>query len=75
MTEDQETPITLSREDLYELVWSKPMLELAKLGSRHGAHRVFREAAVSRWTILSRPTQPPRQRASDFGQDTLVSLK
>jgi hypothetical protein len=30
MTEDHETPITLSREDLYELVWSKPMLELAK---------------------------------------------
>jgi hypothetical protein len=30
MTEDHETPIALSREDLYELVWSKPMLELAK---------------------------------------------
>jgi hypothetical protein len=30
MTEDEETPITLSREDLYELVWSKPMRELAK---------------------------------------------
>ncbi|HMN47396.1 MAG TPA: hypothetical protein PKE27_22665 [Povalibacter sp.] len=30
MTENHETPITLSREDLYELVWSKPMLELAK---------------------------------------------
>ncbi len=23
-------PLTLSREDLYELVWSKPMVELAK---------------------------------------------
>ncbi len=30
MTEDDNTPITLSREDLYELVWSKPMRELAK---------------------------------------------
>lgn len=30
MTEDHEIAITLSREDLYELVWSKPMLELAK---------------------------------------------
>jgi hypothetical protein len=23
-------PLTLSRDDLYELVWSKPMIELAK---------------------------------------------
>jgi hypothetical protein len=30
MTEDEEKPFTLSREDLYELVWSKPMRELAK---------------------------------------------
>src|SRR5690349_445279 len=30
MTEDEETPLTLSRDDLYELVWSKPMRELAK---------------------------------------------
>jgi hypothetical protein len=30
MTEEEDTPITLSREDLYELVWSKPMRELAK---------------------------------------------
>ena len=30
MTEDENTPITLSREVLYELVWSKPMVELAK---------------------------------------------
>src|ERR1700723_880744 len=29
MLEDN-TPITLSREDLYELTWSKPMSELAK---------------------------------------------
>jgi hypothetical protein len=27
---DDEKPITLSREDLYELTWSKPMSELAK---------------------------------------------
>jgi hypothetical protein len=27
---DDDKPLTLSREDLYELVWSKPMLELAK---------------------------------------------
>jgi hypothetical protein len=27
---DDEKPITLSRDDLYELVWSKPMMELAK---------------------------------------------
>jgi hypothetical protein len=26
---DEDKPLTLSREDLYELVWSKPMLELA----------------------------------------------
>jgi hypothetical protein len=30
MTEDEDTPLTLSRQDLYELVWSKPMRELAK---------------------------------------------
>jgi hypothetical protein len=30
MTDDDEKPLTLSRDDLYELVWSKPMLELAK---------------------------------------------
>ena len=30
MTQHDDTPITLSREDLYELVWSKPMRELAK---------------------------------------------
>jgi hypothetical protein len=30
MTDDEEVPLTLSRDDLYELVWSKPMLELAK---------------------------------------------
>src|SRR5690349_19734784 len=29
MTEDDEKPLTLSREDLYELVWSKPMRDLA----------------------------------------------
>src|SRR5579863_5896387 len=27
---DDDKPITLSRDDLYELVWSKPMSELAK---------------------------------------------
>ena len=30
MPENQERPLTLSREDLYELVWSKPMRDLAK---------------------------------------------
>jgi len=30
MTEHDEKPFTLSREDLYELVWSKPMRGLAK---------------------------------------------
>jgi hypothetical protein len=30
MTENQETSIELSRADLYELVWSKPMVDLAK---------------------------------------------
>lgn len=30
MIEDEERPLTVSREDLYELVWSKPMRELAK---------------------------------------------
>src|SRR5258706_2717584 len=30
MTEDSDAPLTLSREDLYELVWSKPMADLAK---------------------------------------------
>ena len=30
MTEGEKKPFTLSREDLYELVWSKPMRELAK---------------------------------------------
>lgn len=30
MTIDENTPLTLSREDLYELAWSKPMRELAK---------------------------------------------
>lgn len=30
MTEDEDTPITLSREDLYQLAWSKPTRELAK---------------------------------------------
>ena len=28
--EDDDTPLTLSREDLYELAWSKPLRELAK---------------------------------------------
>src|SRR5947207_1737367 len=28
MTEDDEKPLTLSRKDLYELAWSKPMREL-----------------------------------------------
>lgn len=27
---NSQRPLTLSREDLYELVWSKPMQELAK---------------------------------------------
>jgi hypothetical protein len=27
---DQDIPLTLSREDLYELAWSKPMSELSK---------------------------------------------
>jgi hypothetical protein len=27
---DDEQPMRLSREDLYEVVWSKPMMELAK---------------------------------------------
>ncbi len=30
MPEDEEKQLTVSREDLYELVWSKPMRELAK---------------------------------------------
>jgi hypothetical protein len=30
MTDDEGQPLTVSREDLYELVWSKPMRELAK---------------------------------------------
>jgi hypothetical protein len=30
MTNDIEKPLTVSREDLYELAWSKPMRELAK---------------------------------------------
>ena len=30
MTEDEDKPLTLSRDDLYELVWSKPMRDLAK---------------------------------------------
>jgi hypothetical protein len=30
MNEDEETPLTMSREALYELAWSKPMRELAK---------------------------------------------
>ena len=30
MVDDDDTPITLSREDLYELAWSKPISELAK---------------------------------------------
>src|ERR1700683_4165832 len=30
MTEDEAKPLTVSRGDLYELVWSKPMRELAK---------------------------------------------
>jgi hypothetical protein len=30
MEDDAQTPLTLSREDLYELAWSKPMSELAK---------------------------------------------
>jgi hypothetical protein len=30
MTEDKEKPLTVSREDLYELAWRKPMRELAK---------------------------------------------
>jgi hypothetical protein len=30
MTEDEANPLTISREDLYELVWSKPMRDLAK---------------------------------------------
>src|ERR1700722_16959891 len=30
MSNDDGTALTLTREDLYELVWSKPMRELAK---------------------------------------------
>lgn len=30
MKEEQDAPFTLSREDLYELAWSKPMRNLAK---------------------------------------------
>jgi hypothetical protein len=30
MVDDDQRPITLSREDLYELAWSKPIAELAK---------------------------------------------
>src|SRR5215470_6470577 len=30
MIKDREKPLTVSREDLYELVWSKPMRDLAK---------------------------------------------
>jgi hypothetical protein len=30
MTDDDEKPLTLPREDLYELVWSKPMRDLAE---------------------------------------------
>jgi hypothetical protein len=30
MVDDDEKPITISREDLYELAWSKPLSELAK---------------------------------------------
>lgn len=30
MPDGEEKPLTVSREDLYELVWSKPMRELAK---------------------------------------------
>lgn len=30
MIESEDAPITLSREDLYELAWSKPLRELAK---------------------------------------------
>jgi hypothetical protein len=30
MTNDDDAPLTLTREDLYELVWSKPTVELAK---------------------------------------------
>ena len=30
MNEDEETPLTMSREALYELAWPKPMRELAK---------------------------------------------
>ena len=30
MTKDTEKPLSVSREDLYELAWSKPLRELAK---------------------------------------------
>ena len=30
MIEDEGKPFAVSRQDLYELVWSKPMRELAK---------------------------------------------
>lgn len=30
MIDDDEKPLTLTREDLYELAWSKPISELAK---------------------------------------------
>lgn len=30
MTDDDAKPLTVSREDLYELVWSKPMRDLAQ---------------------------------------------
>ena len=30
MTDDDEKPLKLSREDLYELAWSKPLAQLAK---------------------------------------------
>jgi hypothetical protein len=30
MTGDDEKPLKLSREDLYELAWSKPLSQLAK---------------------------------------------
>jgi hypothetical protein len=38
MDDNKQVPITVSREDLYELVWSKPMLPPSRpygSGARH----------------------------------------
>jgi hypothetical protein len=57
-------PLTLSREDLFELVWSKPMTELAQdfgLSDVALANVVANSAYLYRGAVTGRVSRPVRR--------------